>query len=303
MSRIVFLFALASTLAGPVSAADRPVVVCTLADLGAIATAVAGDDAEVEWLCPGDQDPHFLPAKPSLARKVGRADLLVYNGLELEVGWLPVLIDKARNPRLRPGSPGDLDCSQAVTTVLEIPRGPVSRAEGDVHALGNPHYTLDPRNGARVARLIGERLAAIDPAAAARYRERAAQFVARIEARLPAWEAAAAAARQRPVVTYHKQWEYLADWLGLTILGCVEHRSGIAPSPRHVDELVAQAAAAGVKEVLAAPWNHQDIARKAAERMSARLLVLPPAVGADPAAGDYFALFDELTRRLGEGAQ
>ncbi len=296
---IVLLAALAA--ASP--AAAKPVVVCTLADLGWLAQQVAGDDAEVESLCPGDQDPHFLPAKPSLARKVGRADLLVYNGLELEVGWLPVLVDKARNPRLKPGSPGDLDCSQVLARVLEVPIGPVSRAEGDVHALGNPHYTLDPRNGARVARLLGERLAALDPPAAPRYHERAEALAASIEARLAAWEAAAAPARAHPVVVYHKQWEYLADWLGLTILGAVEHRSGISPSPKHVDALVAQAQAAGVRELISAPWNHRDVARKAAEKMGATPLELPPAVGAQPAATGYLALFDEITRKLGEAAR
>ncbi len=294
---------LLAALAAALPAAAKPVVVCTLADLGWIAQQVAGDDAEVESLCPGDQDPHFLPAKPSLARKVGRADLLVYNGLELEVGWLPVLVDKARNPRIKPGSPGDLDCSQVVARVLEVPAGPVSRAEGDVHALGNPHYTLDPRNGARIARLLGERLATLDPPAAARYRERAEALAASIEARLAGWEAAAAPARAHPVVVYHKQWEYLADWLGLTILGAVEHRSGISPSPKHVDELVAQAKAAGVKELISAPWNHRDVARKAAEKMGATPLELPPAVGAQPAATDYLALFDVITRKLGEAAR
>lgn len=289
------------TVALPATA--KPVVVCTLADLGWLAQQVAGDDAEVEFLCPGDQDPHFLPAKPSLARKVGRADLLVYNGLELEVGWLPVLVDKARNPRIKPGSPGDLDCSQVVERVLEIPAGPVSRAEGDVHALGNPHYTLDPRNGARIARLLGERLAALDPPAAQRYRERATALAALIETRLAGWQATAAAARDKPIVVYHKQWEYLADWLGLTILGAVEHRSGISPSPKHVDELVAQAKAAGVKELISAPWNHRDVARKAAEKMGATPLELPPAVGAQPAASDYLALFDVITRKLGEAAR
>jgi zinc/manganese transport system substrate-binding protein len=299
LRRFVLLCAVAAAL----PAAAKPVVVCTLSDLGWLAQQVAGDDAEVESLCPGDQDPHFLPAKPSLARQVGRADLLVYNGLELEVGWLPVVIDKARNPRIKPGSTGDLDCSQVVEHVLEVPTGPVSRAEGDVHALGNPHYTLDPRNGARIARLIGERLAILDPPAANRYRARAESVAASIESRIAGWQAAAAPARAHPVVVYHKQWEYLADWLGLNILGAVENRSGISPSPKHVDELVAQAKAAGVKELISAPWNHRDVARKAAERMDATQLELPPAVGAQPEATDYLALFDVITRLLGESAR
>jgi len=289
-------------LAGRDARADRLHVVCTLSDLGWLATQVAGDDAEVSVLCPGDRDPHFLPPRPSLARRLQRADLLVYNGLELEVGWLPVLLDKARNPRIRPGERGELDCSQVVDDVLEVPDGPVSRAQGDVHPLGNPHYTLDPRNGVKIARLLAERMGELDPGARDRYLERADQVTATIEARIPQWEAAAAPATRRPVVIYAKQWEYLARWLGLEILGAVEHRPGIAPSPRHVDELVRQARAAGVRELLAAPWNHQDTARKAAERMDAVKLELPAAGGSLDGVPDYLTMFDVITRRLGDAA-
>lgn len=288
----------------PADAAKPLKIVCTLSDLGWLAEQVAGPEGEVKSLCPGDFDPHFLPAKPSLARTLGKADLLCYSGLELEVGWLPVLMEKARNRRIRPGEPGELDCSRAVTHVLDIPMGEVSRAQGDVHPDGNPHYLLDPRNGIAVARLMAERMAALRPEAAAGFHERADRVQRELEERIAAWEGRAAALRGQPVVQYHQQWEYLTDWLGLEIIGSVEHRPGIAPSPRHVAELASEARERGAHLLLAAPWNHLDAAAKAAERMDGRLVVLPPAVGAVEGAGTYPGMFDviigDLTRDDGK---
>jgi len=273
-------------------------VVCTTSDLGWLATEVGGDRVEVSVLCPGERDPHFLPAKPSLARKLGKADLLCYNGLELEVGWLPVLLEKARNPQVRPGQPGDLDCAGALEKVLEVPVGEVSRAQGDVHPEGNPHYLLDPRNGLLVARLMAERMAAMLSDEADNFFLRAEQLEADLEPRIKGWQEQADALRIRPLVVYTKQWEYLADWLGLDILGAVEHRPGISPSPRHVDELVGQAEQAGVRELVAAPWNHLDVAEKAAARMNVALVILPAAVDSREGAESYPALFDIILADL-----
>lgn len=303
MKRIILLLLMTMLLlTGAARAGDRVAVVCTLTDLAWLARQVGGEDAEVSVLCPGDYDPHFLPARPSLARALGKADLLCYNGLDLEVGWLPVLMDKARNPRVRAGQPGDLDCSRALQTVLEVPTGPVSRAEGDVHPYGNPHYLLDPRNGVRVAHLMAERLAQLRPEAADRFRQRAGDLEAALQPRIAAWAAAAVPAQAHPLVIYSKQWEYLADWLGLQLLDAVENRPGIAPSPKHVDELIARAKAAGVTELVAAPWNHLDAAGQAADRMGAQLVVLPAAGGSLPAAGDYPDMFDLIVARLAAAA-
>ncbi|MBD3221611.1 zinc ABC transporter substrate-binding protein [bacterium] len=301
MRRIIVIAGLVALLAGP-AAADRLQVVCTLTDLGWLAERVGGPEVEVTVLCPGEYDPHFLPARPSLARKLGKADLLCYNGLELEVGWLPVLMDKARNSRIRPGQHGDLDCAQALETVLEVPEGEVSRAEGDVHPYGNPHYLLDPRNGLRVARLMADRMAQLRPGSADRFRARARELARELTPRIEAWRTSAAPVRERPLIRYTKQWEYLADWLGLELMGAIEHRPGIAPSPRHVDQVVRQARAAGVRELIAAPWNHLDAAAKAAERMDATLVVLPAAVGSVDGAEGYAAMFDVIIGRLVAGA-
>lgn len=304
MKRCLPVMIAAALIAAAAAVAAEPMqVVCTLTDLGWLAARVGGPDVEVQVLCPGEYDPHFLPARPSLARKLSRADLLCCNGLDLEVGWLPVLLDKARNTRLRPGSKGMLDCSEAVPGILEIPTGEVTRAQGDVHPGGNPHYLLDPRNGVLVARLMAARMGELRPESAADFAVRVEALAADFATRQAAWEAAAAPLRGRPVVQYHQQWEYLADWLGLTILGDVEHRPGIAPSPRHVSELADAARTAGVRLVLAAPWNHLDAAAGAAERMQAALVVLPAAVGSRPGATDYPALFDVILEDLLRGQE
>ncbi|MDD5720165.1 MAG: metal ABC transporter substrate-binding protein [Candidatus Krumholzibacteria bacterium] len=301
MRKLLLEIALATALlAGiaPAGAADRLQVVCTLTDLGWIAEQVGGEDVEVNVLCPGEYDPHFLPARPSLARALARADLLCYNGLELEVGWLPVLLDKARNPSVRPGRPGHLDCTEAIAGILEVPDQPLSRAQGDVHPHGNPHYLLDPRNGLAVARLMAARMGALLPEAAGRFAGRAEALAAELVPRIDAWQEVAAPLRRHPLVHHTKQWEYLADWLGLELLGAVEHRPGISPSPRHVDDLIDRARRAGVRTLIAAPWNHLDVARRAAERMHAELVILPAAVGSIPEATDYPAMFDVILARL-----
>lgn len=302
MKRILMALFAACLLSGSALAGQTLNVVCTLTDLAWLAERVGGDDVTVATLCPGEYDPHFLPARPSLARRVGKADLLCYNGLELEIGWLPVLIEKARNRKLRPGERGDLDCSRALQEILDVPSGPLSRAQGDVHPQGNPHYLLNPRNGVSVARLMAERMGELRPEAADRFHARAAQLADELAGRIEGWEREAGGLRGSTVVQYHQQWEYLAQWLGLSILGDVEHRPGIAPSPRHVSELVDQARKAEVSMVLAAPWNHLDAAAAAARRMSARLVVLPPGVGSLPQATGYIEMFDRIIADLLRGS-
>lgn len=293
-----FVLCLTVLLAASAPAMAALEVVATLSDLGWLAERVGGEDVEVTVLCPGYQDPHYLPAKPSLARKLGKADLLVYNGLELEIGWLPLLIEAARNPRIQPGNRGELDCSLALTAILEVPTGPVDRSQGDIHPLGNPHYLLDPRNGLAVAELLADRLAELAPEAEPRFRVRAEELASELAARLPVWEAQVASLVDCPVVVYHQHWEYLLAWLGLTKLDAIEHRPGISPSPRHVEGLIRRGRQQSCTEVIAAPWDHLDVARRAADRMDAPLLVLPGAVDAEEEVDGYLALFDEICSLL-----
>jgi zinc/manganese transport system substrate-binding protein len=277
-------------------------VVSTLPDLGTVAEVVGGDRVAVTVLCPGDMDPHFLPAKPSLARKLGKADALIYNGLELEVGWLPLLIGKARNPAVRPGQPGEIDCSAGLSTILEVPEGEVDRSMGDIHPQGNPHYTLDPRRMVEVADLLAERFARIDPEGTDHYLAGAAEFRRRVEDRLPGWKAAAAGAAERPVILYHRNWTYLADWLDLQVVGEVENRPGIAPSPRHVQDLIYQGRHLRNVLIVSAHWDHHDVGEEIAERMEATLVILPGQTGAQDSPRDWFGLIDTITAGLAAAA-
>lgn len=296
------LFALALPPGGA-AAADGPLrVAATLSDLGCVARAVGGDDVEVTVLCPGGMDPHYLPAKPSLSRKLGQADALLFNGLELEIGWLPPLLEKARNPRVRAGAPGLIDCSAALESVLDVPSGAIDRGLGDIHPQGNPHYTVDPRRMIAVTLHVGRRLGELDPPRAGAYRERAEAYAARLRERLPVWQERTAALRHRHVLLNHQHWNYLCDWLGLDVIGEIEHRPGIAASPRHVQDMVEKSRALGDVVIVAAGWDHLDVVREIAGRAGASLAVLPGHSGAEAGADDYVAFLDEVTRRLAEAA-
>jgi zinc/manganese transport system substrate-binding protein len=174
----------------------------------------------------------------------------------------------------------------------------VDRSGGDIHPLGNPHYHLDPRNGAAVAGLMADRMAELDPEAGPRYRARAASLQAEILERIAGWEAMIAGMGPRNIVVHHKLWEYLLDWLDLPIVGAVEHRPGIAPSPKHVEHLIKRGRALGDVILITATWDHVDAARHAADRMGAPLVVLPAAIGAVEGVDDYLGLFDTICARL-----
>jgi len=282
--------------AGPARA--RVQVVATLQDLGSVVRYVGGDDVTVKVLCPGQMDPHYLPAKPSLARKRGKADMLVYNGLELEVGWLPQLIRKARNPAIRPGSKGDVDCSAAVTDLLEVRGGNADRSEGDIHPQGNPHYTLDPRRMVQVARYLAQRLGRIDPSHATDYETRADAFAAEVAQRLPRWEAQTAVAQSDPVIIYHRNWAYLVDWLHLNVIGEIEHRPGIAPSPRHVEDIIVLGRDRPHLLVLAAAWDHKHVAEEVARRSGGALVTVAAQPGVEAGVDDYLSLIDHICEGL-----
>jgi zinc/manganese transport system substrate-binding protein len=300
--RIAFVLTAACLVIGSSDATAKLRVVATITDLGSVAAFVGGDDIEVHVLCPGPMDPHYLPAKPSLARQLTDADLLVYNGLELEIGWLPPLIDKARNRDVDAGRRGNLDCSEAVTVLLQVPAGTVDRGQGDIHPLGNPHYSLDPRRMVAVAQLMADRMAVLDPERADRYFERADRFASEIETRLMEWEEQVAAAVRYPIIIYRRHWTYLADWLGLDIVGEIEHRPGIAPSPRHVRDVIAEARALGKVILISAQWDHQDAVNEVADRIGCPSAVLPGHTGALPGTDDYFALIDTICSRLAAAA-
>lgn len=277
------------------AAADGLSVVTTTPDLAAIARAVGGDRVKVESIAKGFQDPHYVEAKPSFMRLVNQARLLVYAGLQLEIGWLPPLVQGARNPGLV-----QVDASQGVP-VLERPTGPISRAQGDVHPEGNPHYWLDPRNGAVIARTIAQQLKALAPADATRFDQNLKLFEDDLGRRRQKWEERMAPFRGREIVAYHKQWEYLARWLGLTIVGYVEDKPGIPPAPQSLAAVVRTMQEKKIKALLAANFTNPTIPQSVAEKTGARLVVLPASVGGEKGIDAYGDLFDAIVGRLVEG--
>jgi ABC-type Zn uptake system ZnuABC Zn-binding protein ZnuA len=277
------------TAAAPARAALN--VVTATQDLAAIAQEVGGDKIKVTPLAKGYQDPHFVEAKPSFVLTLNRADLLIVVGRDLEIGWLPPLITQSRNARIQPGSNGYLDPSQSAR-ILELPTGTITRAMGDVHPLGNPHYWLDPENGRRIAQAIKDRLSQLDAANAAYYAQREADFGRRLSEAQQRWKAQLAPYKGLKVVTYHRSWANFADAFGLDVIGYVEPKPGIPPTPQHTLDVINAMKAQNVKLILVEPYFDLKTPNSIAQNTGGKVVVLPPSVGGIPAASDYFKLFD-----------
>ena len=286
---VAFFAAAALSAATPARAALN--VVATTQDLAAIAQEVGGDKIKVTALAKGYQDPHFVEAKPSFVLTLNKADLLIVVGRDLEVAWLPALITQSRNARIQPGSAGYLDPS-TTAKILEIPTGAVTRAMGDVHALGNPHYWLDPENGRRIAKAVKDRLAQMDAANAAYYGEREADFGRRLTEAQQRWKAQLAPYKGLKVITYHRSWANFADAFGLDVIGFVEPKPGIPPTPQHTLDVINAMTAQNVKLILVEPYFDLKTPNAIASKSGGRVVVLPPSVGGVPQASDYFKLFD-----------
>jgi len=285
---LFFLLVLTSSL----GAAEPVAIVTTTTDIAAIVKAIGGDRVAVESIAKGYQDPHFVEAKPSFVRIVNRARMLFNVGLELEVGWLPLLIQGGRNPSLVV-----VDLSQGIS-VLEKPSGPVSRAQGDVHALGNPHYWLDPRNGVIMARRVAQELKTLAAADGALFDQNLKAFESDIAARRKRWEEQMAPFRGVELVTYHKEWEYLIKWLDLAVVGYVEDKPGIPPSPRHLEELVRTIQQRKVKALLASSYTNPNVPKSIAEKTGAKLVMLASSVGGEDSIKTYPDLFDSIVGKL-----
>ncbi len=278
-------------------------VVTSVPTLAAIAKEIGGDKLEVEGLAKGYQDPHFVDAKPSYVLLLNKADLLLYTGLDLEIGWLPVLITGSRNSKITStGSPGRLDASTLILNILEVPITKVDRSMGDIHPGGNPHYWLDPRNGIATAKGIAERLKGIDPENASYYDERLKDFVKRLSAKIKEWDEKLAPYKGTEVVTYHKSWVYFSDWAGFKEVGYIEPKPGIPPSPSYVAELIRKMKEMNVKLVIAESYYPQKTPALIAEKTGASFLALPSQVGGREGINTYFDLFDvivgEITSKL-----
>lgn len=272
-------------------------VVTTTQDLAAIARAVGGPHIEAESLTSGNANPHFAEAKPSMIRKAFGADLLLVIGAEMEAGWLPPLLQSARNARIQPGAAGYLSLADSIA-LLDKRGGAVSRAEGDVHAQGNPHYWLDPRNGVRMAQAIATRLAQIDGAHAQDYRANAQAFAVDVERRYAQWQLALAPLKGKPVITYHTSLAYFAAAFGLRVVSQVEPKPGIPPDAAHLRQLLATIQRERVQLLLMEPYYERRSADYLAKEAGIKLALLPTSVGARPDISDYGQLFDAMVAAI-----
>jgi zinc/manganese transport system substrate-binding protein len=275
----------------PVDAAGKLQVMTATTDLAALAQEIGGDKVEVESIARGYQDPHFVEAKPSFLLKLRRADLLIVVGLELEIGWLPPLISQSTNPKIQVGAPGYFDASR-FAKILEIPTGLVTRAEGDVHPLGNPHYWLDPENGLRIAKGIADKFSEMRPADAGYFAERYAAFEQKIKQADQQWQTQMKPYAGRKIVTYHRSWPNFAEHFGLNVVGYVEPRPGIPPSPQHTVELIGQMKRDNVRVVAVEPYFDLKTPNSIARETGGTVVVLMPSVGGEKEITDYFKLFD-----------
>lgn len=260
-------------------------------DLAALAQEVGGDKVDVESIARGYQDPHYVEAKPSFLLKLRKADLLIVVGLELEIGWLPPLITQSSNTNIQVSAGGYLDASR-FAKILEIPTGQVTRAEGDVHPQGNPHYWLDPDNGMRVAKGIADKLSEMRPNDAAYFAGRYSAFEQHLKQADEQWKAEMKPYAGRKIVTYHRSWPNFADHFGLNVVGYVEPRPGIPPSPSHTVELIGQMRRDNVKVIVVEPYFDLKTPNAVARDTGGQVLVLTPSVGGEKEITDYFKVFD-----------
>ena len=274
-------------------------VVTTIETFADLARQVGGDRVEVTSLARGYQDPHFVEAKPSLVLALNRADALVYVGLDLEIGWLPPLVQQSRNPRIQRGQPGNVDASTAIKPE-DVPNAPAAqlRALGDVHPLGNPHYWIPPANARAVARLVAQRLSTIDAGGAAAYRAALSAFEQRLDAKEQQWSKSTAALRGAGIVSFHKSWSYVSRWLGLQEMGYIEPKPGIPPTANHTAQLIALMRKSKVRFVVVETFYPTTLAKFVADKGQARLVAAPSDVGATPTIKSYFDLVDALIAAL-----
>ncbi|MGH9457224.1 MAG: metal ABC transporter substrate-binding protein, partial [Thermoanaerobaculia bacterium] len=266
-------------------------------DLASNARAIGGDEVEVMSLARGVQDPHFVEPKPSFLLELRDADLLAVVGLGLESGWLPPLIDQSRNGDIRPGSRGYLDLSRGVE-ILDRPSGAVDRSMGDVHALGNPHYWLEPGNAIRIAAQFASRLADLRPEARETFEKRLYDFKVRMNEANKRWTEMLAPYRGAKVVTYHRSWTNFARRYGIDVVGFVEPKPGVPPSPSHIFDLIGMMKAEGVKAILVEPYFDRETPLSIADRTGAQVIVFYPSVGGTPELTDYEKLLERNVRAL-----
>ena len=294
------IFCLAVALASPVASAALSIF-ATVPEWGALAQELGGDKVKVYVATNALQDPHHVEARPSLIARARGADLVVATGAELEIGWLPLVLQQAGNEKVQPGAPGYFEAT-SVVTLLDKPAR-LDRAEGDVHPFGDPHIQTDARNIARVAAALAQRFAQLDPANAATYQARQKQFADKWTAAIARWEQQAAPLKGVGVVVQHKGFTYLIHWLGLREITALEPKPGIEPTTAHLANVLETLQRNPAKMVLRAAYQSDRASQWIAERAKIKAVVLPFTVGGTDGAKDLAGLFDDTIKRLLEGAK
>jgi ABC-type Zn uptake system ZnuABC Zn-binding protein ZnuA len=295
LSLLIASLALGGLAASPAGAQLK--VVTSTTDLYDIAKAVGGNRITARHIGEGYQDPHFIEAKPSFVLQLRNADVWAFVGLDLEIGWMPLLLDGARNPRIRQGGSGYLDVSRAIP-LLDVPRGNVDRSQGDVHPLGNPHYWLDPENGRRIARLFEAKFTELDPEGAAVYDANEKNFEARLNAVERTWADELGKIKGQPIVAWHTSWRYFAEYTKVNIVGFMEPKPGVPPSPAHLAGLIQTMKRTGAKVIVMEPFYDRKQADFVAAHTGAKVLILPPSVGGLKGVGDYLSVMDYDVKQL-----
>jgi zinc/manganese transport system substrate-binding protein len=271
-------------------------VVATTPDLASIAREIGGNAVEVTALAKPTEDAHFVDAKPSHVVTLNRADVLIEGGAELELGWLPPLLENSRNAKIAAGAPGRIVASQGIR-MLEIPVT-FDRSKGDVHALGNPHFLIDPVNVKIIAANIADHFAQVDPQSAALYKANLATFTTKLDAKFAEWQRQLAPYRGAKVVTYHKDFPYLAERFQLNIVDNLEPKPGIAPSPAHLTKVIEEMKAAQARVIIVQPYQNRRTAETVARQTNAVVLTIPQQPGARKEDSTYFAMMDYMVTTL-----
>ena len=297
--RFTRLFAVAALMLAPHVAQAQLKVVTSTTDLYDIAKSVGGDKITATHIGEGYQDPHFIEAKPSFVLQLRNADVWAFVGLDLEIGWMPLLLDGARNPKIRQGGSGYVDASQVIR-VLDRPNGNVDRSMGDVHPLGNPHYWLDPENGRRLARMFKTKFSQLDPKNEDVYERNEKAFEARLNAAERGWQTDLAAIKGKPVVAWHTSWRYFAEYTGMNIVAFMEPKPGVPPSPSHLYEVIQTVKRTGAKAIVMEPFYDRKVADLVAKQTGIKVLILPPSVGGlrNAPVNDYISLMKYDVARL-----
>jgi zinc/manganese transport system substrate-binding protein len=300
VNRIKFALSVLLMAAALPAHAALNVFACT-PEWGSLAAELGGEKANVFNATTGLQDPHRIEARPSLIARARNADLVVCTGADLEIGWLPLVLGQSGNARIQPGQPGFFEAS-AYVELIEKPEKP-DRSAGDVHAAGNPHIHLDPRNVGKVAAALSERMASLDPAQAAAYRQRGGAFLERWRASTAEWERRAAPLKGVPLVVYHRNLSYLMRWLGMREAGNLEPKPGLPPTTAHLAELLTQLQREPARAIVRSAYNDPRAAQWLADRAKLPSVPVPFTVGGTDRAKDLFGLFDDTIARLLEATR